>query len=211
MGLNNQNNQPLVVVDIVNAINMIDNDDNTSGSDGSDGSDGDDWYSGYQNWETESKPIHATIQTIVDIPIGNSQVFLCLDRNVLDSAGDVFAECYESDTEVLPSNVFGAGYHIKFTKIGEGLTGTFIVANSLDEIDDEDPDDDSRTDFDIEYIPNHWFPMENGSLPANDWQGFAHLSGVAKSWTTFDPSTRLGWRGPMIPLERIDEYLIKFK
>lgn len=188
---------PNPFINFINLINNLDSD-----------SDSDNWFKSYQNWEKETKTIHTTIQTILDIPIGESRIFLCLDRNVLDFAGDSLSECYETETEVLPSFIFSGNYHIKYTKTGEGLTGTFIIANSLDEIDELD--DSPRTDFDIEYSTDKWYPMQNGSLPASDSQGFSALFGTEKHWSTFDVSTRLGWRGPMIPIERIDEIPIKF-
>jgi hypothetical protein len=168
-----------------------------------------DYYQKFENWERATKHLHTTIQRIRDIPIGETRNFLCLDRNVLDLAGNELSK-YKAGDEAIPSDVFNNNYHIKFTKTDKGITGKFYIVNSREELNEPDDSSNERNDFDIEYLNDRWYPMENGILPASGDQGFSRLLGIKKKWTTFPLTTRLGWRGPMIPLERIDEIKIQF-
>ncbi len=163
----------------------------------------------FENWENATRHFHATIQSIMDIPIGETRHFLCLDRNVLDLAGDALNE-YQQGDEATPSNVFGGNYHIKFTKTGEGITGKHYIVYNVDELEKSNDLKDEQTDFDVEYANNCWYPMEDGFLPSNDSQGVCFLFGTKRKWDSFLPTTRLGWRGPMIPLEKIDDIKIQF-
>ncbi len=44
-----------------------------------------------------------------------------------------------------------------------------------------------------------WYPLDaDGTLPAKDGQGFFRLLGRPVHWTALPPSTRVGWRGPMM-------------
>ena len=162
----------------------------------------------YDTWEEETRSLHATIQTIKDIPIGKSQIYLCLDRNAGELVHDNLKINYKIGHKIRPSMVFHNNYFIKYTKTGEGLDGTFIIACGIGKIND--PIKDIRKDLDIEYAPDCWYPMKNGYLPAKDNQRIIKLLGVSKQWSSFKPSTRLGWRGPMIPIELIDKIPITF-
>jgi hypothetical protein len=163
----------------------------------------------YENWENATRHLHVTIQRIRDIPIGETRKFLCLDRNVLDLAENELSKYKEGD-EAIPTNVFHKNYHAKFTKTDKGITGKFYIVNSREDLNGPDNIENERNDFDIEYRNDNWYPMENGVLPVRGDDGFTTLMGVKKKWTSFPLTTRLGWRGPMIPLERIDEIKIQF-
>lgn len=171
--------------------------------------DADNWYQCYTRWEeVDTRPVHATIQTILDIPVGESRAFLCLDRNVLDVAEDNIKAAHSLGLDIVPTSVFTKNYYIKFTKTGPGITGTYTTAYSLDTVDNPE-DDTPDTDLDIEYAPDNWYPMTDGVLPAVDEQCMFPLLGVDTPWTKFSPDTRVGWRGPMIPLDILDDFKIR--
>lgn len=59
-------------------------------------------------------------------------------------------------------------------------------------------------ELEIEYIPKHWYPLQDGHLPPRDPQRIArfHFSSYIP-WTDFSNHVKVGWRGPMIPVSRI--------
>ncbi len=157
-----------------------------------DDDEGDAYIVAYEKWEKETRPIHATIKSITDIPIGETRIFRCLDRNAIDCAVEELRIWENKDTEILPSELFKTHCCIKLTKTGDGLCCNYIIADTLEDIDH--PDYEQCSDLDIEYIPDNWLPLEECYV---------------KKWKLFEPNTRLGWRGPMIPIEKIDDTLFK--
>ena len=66
-------------------------------------------------------------------------------------------------------------------------------------------------EFEIEYKKNNWYPLINGTLPAEDEQGFSQLLGIEKNWSEFPKKTHIGWRGPIIlwnDLKHLDKVYI---
>ena len=47
-------------------------------------------------------------------------------------------------------------------------------------------------------IPNGWYPLKNGFLPAEDNQGFFKLYDKKIKWQDMPLSTQIGYRGGMI-------------
>ena len=152
----------------------------------------------FNKWILKTKPIHATIKSIKDIPIGKSQSFLCLDRNAFELAEKYMSVCREGEV-VSPSLLFTDNYYIKFNKTGSGITGNYKIYCGINELLQNKTKDDIRHDFDIEFEFDEWYPLKNGVLST---------SGI--KWSEFPKKTRLGWRGPMIPLEHIDDFDFKF-
>lgn len=156
----------------------------------------------YNNWEIITRPVHTTIKTILDIPIGTTEIFLFLDRNVLDIAMDTIKEHYGK--KVSPMTIFQNNTFIKYTKTGEGLSGNYLVYYGLKDLENND-DDGGESDFEIEYEENEWYPMENNKIPKKGPKKY-----VGKHWNEFPITTRLGWRGPMIPFKYINKYPFKY-
>ena len=167
------------------------------------------WYRSFLDWVERTRHTHATLESLVDMPVNSSHTFLCLDRNVLDMSCEKLEAAYSPGARVNPSAVFSVGYYLTFTKTGQGITGFHTFAYSLATAGFPSDPHVSK-DFDIEYAPNHWYPMTGGVLPAKDEQGCFQLLGTAKSWKEFSPGTRVGFRGPMIPLELIDLHPLEF-
>jgi hypothetical protein len=53
-------------------------------------------------------------------------------------------------------------------------------------------------EFDLEYYPDWWHPLRNNHLPLDSTQLVNKFRGVC--WDTYPETTRLGWRGPLIPV-----------
>ena len=200
----------------------VDDNDSSDSSDSSGGGGGGGGHGSYPNyidrfedWEDDTRHLHTTIQTILDIPVGETRQFLCLDRHAVELASNSMSE-YNSGEIVNPDALFTNNYYISFTKTGPGITGNYFIIHSAIELVNLSTDlqtDNPRnpcTDFDIEYADHRWYPMNNGILPASDEQGMVHLLGAPTEWTAFPTKTRLGWRGPMIPLENLNDVPFRF-
>jgi len=48
-------------------------------------------------------------------------------------------------------------------------------------------------------VPNGWFPLFDGILPAKDEQGFTKLYDKPIRWQDMPSDTHVGFRGPMMP------------
>jgi hypothetical protein len=68
-----------------------------------------------------------------------------------------------------------------------GLQGTILFKYPNSDL--ETPQD---FEFDIEYEPDHWFPLKDGK-----YQG--------RLWSTWPSNTRIGWRGPMLKKEVLEQ------
>jgi len=185
-----------------------------------------DAYKSIRKWEKITRPLHLTIGDVLKLPIGEPKFFLCLDRNVdehVDYCIDLYTtKMLETDgvwpeKEIKASELLKNVTYFRFTRKGDDLKGDGFVSED-DGMDDllEDRTADypgwgSDFEFHIEYANGFWYPLEQGALqprPPNGTGSVFDMQRVTTElihWTRFPTLTRLGWRGPMIPLEKIDE------
>ena len=148
------------------------------------------------DWEKIIVNSCLTVKDIINLNNGDKIECLSLDRNILDIVENVNPE----DKLLLPTEFFRQNkityYHRK------NLQGKIVFHNDgKDEIELE------NFEFDIEYIPNNWYPLKNGHLPPKDSQGISTFNYTEpKHWSEFEMHTRIGWRGPMIKWEYIDQF-----
>lgn len=141
-----------------------------------------------------------TIKTIMDMKEGEELDVLCYDRNFYDLLPD----------QVLPADLFFAGnYHYTLIKGKEGIQ---VKGNWWQWKDGEKVygwnDFDDEWHFHVEYEEDCWYPLDNDHrIPQECWQTGEKLFGTnaGKSWRELPPSTRLGWRGPMLPYKHVVE------
>lgn len=180
-----------------------------------------DAYNSIEAWEAKTEHLHLTIQNVLDLPVGETRLFLCLDRNVCENVehcidffnkkGGVWPE-----KEIKASELLKNVTYFKFTR-KEGLKGDGFVSEDGGTEDwvEESSGWGSNFEFHIEYASNHWFPLEEGALqPRGKDDSILDMERVTDKvvhWSQFSNSTRLGWRGPMIPIEKIDEIPIPIK
>jgi hypothetical protein len=142
------------------------------------------------DWLRQVEPYYLTIQHIQDMKPGETQKFLCIDRN--------FYDCIPTLTEENAIDIdvfFKDCYMIEYTHTFE-LTGTAIWSYN------KSNKANKKFEFEIEYAKNKWYPLKNGNLPAEDPQGiFKELAhhDVKRNWKEYDKTTHIGWRGQMIP------------
>lgn len=139
---------------------------------------------------------HITIEFIKNMNEGEEIDMLCIDRNFYDDL-----PMTSSDAETF----FRKKTLLRVTK---GLRGINATCHWLKPGNGGGRDiTDWHTTFHIEYRPNRWYPLtEDHRLPQSDPQGLANFgnrSGL--HWSRFPETTRLGWRGPMIPYEKVLE------
>jgi hypothetical protein len=143
-----------------------------------------------EQWIKCTRKYHLTISDILKLEKGDQIRVVHLDRNILDTCE------YHNKPSVItePHNFFKQSIGI-YTH-DENLKGWFKFI------------EDSRQDFefDVEYKKNHWYPLENGRLPDSNDNGICCSFGNKKgwSWRQFPLDTRIGWRGPMIEISKLE-------
>lgn len=143
----------------------------------------------------DSLRYHMTIKDIVDIPVGEKTEIFFMDRNILDLIED-----NKKYIPILPSEFFSKCYFITFTKIDNGIRGTWLW-NTYSDIGNCP----EHREFDID-LGSFWYPLKNDKVPLNDEQGNIRFGkNAGKHYSAFSDNTRLGWRGPMMLKENMDK------
>lgn len=156
------------------------------------------WYDAVCNWVDRTRHLHATVKTIMDMPVNGTRTFACFDRDVFDIIGGDLDLLYKTEDSVLPSEILNCNYHVQYTKqsgnTNEFGTGCYILAFNKEEIDNPRNNPQIENNLYVEYIPDKWKMLRHDN-----------------EISMYPPNTRVGWRGPMIPLEILDDIMIKFK
>jgi len=141
-----------------------------------------------ERWTRKARPSWLTIADIQGLKSGEKVDVLPLDRNVMETveAGGI------KPNKLHPAPLFfkpnRALYEHK-----EGLKGKLTLLVNSEKIV-LDP-----FEFHVEVNKKDtWYPLQDGSLPAKDPQGFVKLLGKETHWTSMSPSTHVGYRGPML-------------
>lgn len=129
-----------------------------------------------------------TIGDVLNFVPGQRVELLCMDRNLCDVVFEVNAP----NMSHTPRDFFRFN---RVTYVHERrLEGKFIF--HFEEVDNFEAD---FTEFDVEYCADCWYPLTNGTLPAqDDFDDFIFDDHMPRSWTDFPETTRVGWRGPML-------------
>jgi hypothetical protein len=154
-----------------------------------------------ERWINETEKYHSTINDIIDIKIGETKIFLCIDRNF--------------DEIINESDLCKNNYYMVFTKI-EGINGNMDIFCGIDEAHKEitnrkNPNYKYTRDEElhVNYTKKHWYPFQDGVFHVIDSQTKRTLiKGNDMSWQEFPKKTKVGWRGPMIDVKYIDEVKI---
>ena len=129
-----------------------------------------------------------------------------MDRNlcdILDRRVDKMTEKEQSENEDLGTiNTISDwwGYHVVFKKTDEGIVG---IGEVLCDGEDFDPDKADTFEFHVNYKEELWYPLNRTDLPE-----ISQFENCPRNIYEFPPTTRLGWRGPMVELEKIKDYPI---
>lgn len=139
----------------------------------------------FHDWIEETKEHWITVQDVMSMLNDPNPVkLLVLDRNV----GDIVCANNPPDQQFKPFHFFRKNWMMYIHNEGMHGNSKFEFMNEY-----------KPFEFEIEYAPGSWYPLENGFLPPNDPQGFANFGeSGGKHWTAFGPNAHVGCRGPMI-------------
>lgn len=139
------------------------------------------------DWISHTKMYHLTINDIIDLKLGDQTIVVQLDQDNLFNCED----CNEPSIICEPTEFFQDVVGVYTHE--ENLKGRF-----------QSVDIDRDFEFDVEYKKNHWYPLTEGRLPADDDDcvcAFGDKCGW--HWNQFPIDTRIGWRGPMIETSKL--------
>ena len=153
-------------------------------------------------WEDSVRDQCLTIADILDLQPGQQIKVLHMDRNLGDSS------CQNSTGNHLfrPSDFFRTSTAVYTHESGLKGTIKYSWQDGPDYRDDPECQNPRPFEFDLEYKRDSWYPLNNGCLPARDPQGFSDFNyNVPKPWQDFSATTRVGWRGPMLLWDKVDD------
>jgi len=139
------------------------------------------------NWINFRKDLHFTLHDLKILNTGDKVEFLVLDRNLYDKT-----TIHNKSNTLYPAVDYFKNN--KAVYIHKYETKGLISFDGLEQ---------KEFEFDIEYKPDHWYPMTDGVLPSDDQQNIFNLLGKKATYTDFPEKTRIGWRGPMIKWKNI--------
>ena len=132
-----------------------------------------------------------TIQDIINLKQNGKLEILVLDRNVWDIA--LNEKTNKPNVNYDPETFFrfnrGTYTH------NDSMKGTMVF-----HWEDENFVDNCF-EFDLEYMEKNWYPLKNGMLPKELYNGWEK----DKHWTDFLITTKVGYRGPMILWDKLKE------
>ena len=140
-----------------------------------------------ERWTRKARPAWLTIADIQKLKPGDTLDVLPLDRNVTETvAGSI------TPNKLHPASVFFKPNRATYEHKGD-LKGKLTLLTNSEKIV-LDP-----FEFHVEINKSdNWYPLQDGSLPAKDPQGFVKLLGKKMHWSSMSPSTHVGYRGPML-------------
>ena len=138
------------------------------------------------DWIEESKAKWLTIADVTHLKPGKSLEILMLDRNFGDTL-----DATATPNKPMKAPTLLASSKATFTRTKD-LQGQLVLHYKGKDIDI------SPFEFHVT-VPEGWYPLTDGILPANDEQGFLTLYGKSIRWQDMPSDTHVGYRGPMIP------------
>ena len=143
-----------------------------------------------------------TIKDVSSMKPGTCKDVALLDRNWMDVACDAY-ERAKGGSGVVPANEFLSMNRVRLCRSekkslleftltpheGEGTFGSVPM----------------RIELHVEYTPAHFYPLHKGVLSARNQQTGTPLLGKDVLWKKMPPHTRVGWRGPMMAWERVQD------
>ena len=139
-----------------------------------------------EEWIYDSKDKWLTIADITHLKKGQSLEVLMLDRNFGDTL-----DATTTPNKPMKATTLLASSRATFTRTKD-LQGQLVLHYKKEDIDI------SPFEFHVA-VPEGWFPLFDGVLPATDEQGFTKLYGKPIRWQDMPSDTHVGFRGPMMP------------
>ena len=141
----------------------------------------------WHQWIKDTKKSHLTIAQVLKMKKGQKMKMLMLDRNIGD-----YVDSQPINKPMAPLTFFKGCWAV--------YTHSHDMCGTLKFEWEGNQTPPTPFYFHINYSGENWYPLSKDSaLPARDPQGVGRLFGFKKSYTQFAPTTRVGYRGPMIP------------
>jgi hypothetical protein len=148
-------------------------------------------------WKEASRPFHLTLAYVQSLQRGDQMLLLHMDRNF----EDLLDTTYNTEEKAVhPTILMKRNYYSLYSNAG-GTKVKWLSSEGPDPSPKmfDDTDGCLCREWEIEYEPGCWYPLEQGYLPARDPQGFAGFSySKPRHYSTFPTTTRIGWRGPVM-------------
>ncbi len=147
------------------------------------------------DWYVMAERLCLTIADVVTLPRGKKLPLLMLDRNwgdlALDNAVNTRGQAFS------PARFFRRNKAIySQTRDFRNVPSPRLLAGTMHM---QGVDTQTDWEFEVEYKPGFWYPLIAGYLPSHDAQRlFGKMAKRDTHWTELDPSTRVGFRGPLI-------------
>jgi hypothetical protein len=139
-----------------------------------------------------SSKYHLTIKDVLSFEIGKPYKIFLLERNMFDPSCDT----NPINIPILPSHFFRNCYFIEFTR-KDGLMGDckWLFNNQ------------TQNNFEFHIcMTTCWYPLKNNRVPIKDEQELFEIDidFSGKHFTELSIDTHIGWRGPMMLFENMD-------
>jgi hypothetical protein len=153
------------------------------------------WHGNPMLWsvyEEATEELHLRISDIAHMKPGETKELFFFDRNVWDMS-------FTKDKQ------YGKSYTFMnfFKPYEQGYGGLYTHSHDLQGTLKWTYDGETRPfEFEINYTKGHWFPLDDGVLDFKRHNEMGPLQEPfqGRSWKSFAPSTRIGWRGPAVDL-----------
>jgi len=137
-----------------------------------------------------------TLRDLEDLPKGRGVDLFLMDRNLFDLC------CDDNPvrTPLRPSHFFRDNYLVRFTKTDEAA-----LKDTWEWLGDMKGQVEYCRGFDVD-LGRCWCPLDgDGRVPVVDPQGLCEFGEDAgKHFSELPGSTLVGWRGPMMPMCKMD-------
>jgi hypothetical protein len=150
----------------------------------------------FEQWFKNIEKDFLTIDSISNLQLGDEINLLCFDRN--------FRELMSKTKNPIPIDLFFKKNYKILYKHNKDLQGqaSWSFGQSNQKLNLE------PFEFHLEYKDNHWYPLHNGKLPDSDPQHIFNFDNTLKNYKEYPPETRIGWRGPMIDISKLDNSIL---
>jgi hypothetical protein len=141
---------------------------------------------------------YLTIADIVKMKPGETIEVLSIDRNFYDAI-------FENYTPTGAKEFFKYNYIWLIAKSGDGLDVKWKQSENGCDCGMEEYEE---REFHLNYKEGSWYPLEGGKLPGRcDQNSNLRLTedGESKHWSSYPETTKVGWRGPMLPYRCVAE------
>jgi hypothetical protein len=157
------------------------------------------------HWLQATRTLHLTIADVLTLKPGETLECVCVDRNLGVPRCNPSSSRSRVDASQRPLDFFQAAYRLRLMRTVTQRGGALPVSGGITVPTDVAPSAlDAAFEPDIEHDRGRFFPLSRGMLPAwHSCTGETLGAAGGMHWRQFPSDTRIGWRGPAMPLARL--------